>query len=95
MPLASQSPYHIIVYIVWPTIDPILVSFGQMFFFRSQLYSHFLFIYLINPLNTLLFTYSTNILVRFLTVNMKNFLTRKFENVQPHSSTSIENETLL
>ena len=30
MPLASQSPYHIIVYIVWPTIDPILVSFGQM-----------------------------------------------------------------
>ena len=40
--------------------------------------------------NTLLFTYSTNILVRLLTVNMNNFLTQKSENVRTHSSNSIE-----
>ena len=45
--------------------------------------------------NTLLFTYSKNILVRLLTVNVKNFLTPKFENVQPHSSNHIENATPL
>ena len=33
--------------------------------------------YRINPLNMLLFTYSTNILVRFLTDKRKNFLTPK------------------
>ena len=43
--------------------------------------------------NTLLFTDSTNILVRLLTVNMKNCLTKEYENVQPHSSNSIENAT--
>ena len=31
--------------------------------------------------NTLLFTYSTNILVRLLTVNVKTFFTQKSENV--------------
>ena len=36
--------------------------------------------------NTLLFIYSTTILVRLLTVNVKNCLTpQKSENVQPHS----------
>ena len=45
--------------------------------------------------NTLLFTDSTNILVRLLTVNMKNCPTQKFENVLPHSSNSIENATPL
>ena len=43
--------------------------------------------------NTLLFTDSTNILVRLLTINMKNCLTKEYENVQPHSSNSIENAT--
>ena len=44
--------------------------------------------------NTLLFTYSTNILLRLLTVNMKNCLTKNSENVQPIiSSNSIENAT--
>ena len=44
-------------------------------------------------LNTLLFTYSTNILVRLLTVNMKNCLAQKLENVRSHFSYSIENAT--
>ena len=40
--------------------------------------------------NTLLFTYSTNILLRLLTVNLKNCLTPKNqETVRPHSSNSI------
>ena len=78
--------------ILWPIIDSILVTFGQICNFRDPNPSHFLLIiiYLINPLNrsskielthflinwmknTLLFTYSTNILVRLLTVNMNNF----------------------
>ena len=42
--------------------------------------------------NTLLFIYSTNILVRLLTINMKNCLT---PNVRPHSSNFIENATPL
>ena len=37
--------------------------------------------------NTLLFTHITNILVRFLTVNMKSCLTPKLTKVRPHSST--------
>ena len=42
--------------------------------------------------NTLLFTYSTNVPVCLLTVNMKKVLTpEKSENVRPHSSYSIEN----
>ena len=47
--------------------------------------------------NTLLFTYSTNILIRLLTVNMNNFqfLPQKSENVGPHSSNSTENATPL
>ena len=46
--------------------------------------------------NTSLFTYSTNILVRLLTVNVKNFfLPQKSENVRRHSSDSIENATPL
>ena len=45
--------------------------------------------------NTLLFAYSTNILVHLLTVNMKNCLTpiKKSENVLPHSNNSSENAT--
>ena len=44
--------------------------------------------------NTLLFNYSTNILVRLLTVNMKNCLTPKNPKMcDPTSSNSIENTT--
>ena len=39
VPLASHTPYPIIVR--WPIIDPILVTFGQIFNFRQL--SHFLF----------------------------------------------------
>ena len=47
--------------------------------------------------NTSLFTYSTNILVRLLAVNVKNFFTPKIPkiNVRPHSSNSVENATPL
>ena len=45
--------------------------------------------------NTLLFTDSTNILLRLLTVNMKKSYLKKSENVPPHSSNSIENATPL
>ena len=41
--------------------------------------------------NTSLFTYSTNILVRLLTVNLKNFfLPQKSENVRPHLVTPLK-----
>ena len=43
--------------------------------------------------NTLLFTYSANILVRLLTVNMGNCLPPKPENVRPHCTNSIDNAT--
>ena len=45
--------------------------------------------------NTLLFIDSANILVRLLTVNMKNVLPRESENVRPHSNNSVENATPL
>ena len=44
--------------------------------------------------NTLLFTYSTNILVCLLTVGVKNFLTPKIQKcATPFKYNSIENET--
>ena len=76
VPLASHGPYPIAVY--------------SMANYRPHLKSSLLGTYLINPVlvkwidpflkwmnNTLLFTYSTNILISLLTVNMKNFLTPK------------------
>ena len=44
MPLASRNPYPIKLFksILWPVIDPILVTFGWMKFSRSKL-SHFHF----------------------------------------------------
>ena len=45
--------------------------------------------------NSLLLNYCANILVRLLTVNMKNCLAPKSENVRPHSSNCIENATPL
>ena len=72
VPLASQTPYPIIVR--WPIIDPILVTFGQIFNFRDPNLVTFCFYELTHFLdwmkNTLLFICSTNILLHLLTVNM-------------------------
>ena len=66
----------------WPlSSSPILVTFGQICNFRDPNLVTFYFYELTHFLdwmkNTLLFIYSTNILVRLLTVNMKNCLTPK------------------
>ena len=45
--------------------------------------------------NTLLFTYSTNILIGLLTVNINSSLTPKIRKYATHSSKSFENETPL
>ena len=45
VPLASHNPYPVIVYSVDKYIDPILVTFGKLWFPRSQL-SNFLFMHL-------------------------------------------------
>ena len=72
VPLASQTPYPIIVR--WSIIDPILVTFGQIFNFRDPNLVTFCFSELTHFLdwmkNTLLFICSTNILLHLLTVNM-------------------------
>ena len=68
-------------------IDPNIVSFGQKRNFRDLNLVTFYFYELTHFLdwtkNTLLFTYSKNILVRLLTVNMKSCIvlprkTRKY-----------------
>ena len=62
-------------------LDPILVTFGQICNFRDPNLVTFYFYELTHfsdwMKNTLLFICSTNILVRLLTVNMKNCLTPK------------------
>ena len=59
-------------------IDPILVTFGQIHNFRDpNLVTFYLCIYLILNEEHFTHTYSTNILVRLLTVNVKNYLTPK------------------
>ena len=59
-------------------IDPILVTFGQIHNFRDpNLVTFYLCIYLILNEEHFTNTYSTNILVRLLTVNVKNYLTPK------------------
>ena len=80
--LASQSPYPIIFYsILWPIIDHMLTTFGQICYFRDPNLVTFYFYELTHFLdwmkNTLLFICSTNILVCLLTINMKNCLTKK------------------
>jgi len=84
--------------ILWPVIDPILVTFGQICNLRDPKLVTFYIYKLTHFLNwmknTLLFTYSTNILVRLLTVNKKHCLTpQKSDNVQPHYSQSNPNVT--
>ena len=82
-------------------IDPILVTLGQICNFRDPnlvtFYFYELTPFLIRMKNTVFYTgYSTNILVRMLTVNMKNCLTpQKSEKVWPYSRNSIENATPL
>ena len=64
VPLASQSPYVIIVYFV-ANLDPISVTFGQVCNFRDPNLVTFYFYELTHFLdrmkNTLLFICSTNI----------------------------------
>ena len=77
VPLASQSPYP--KSILWPIIDPISVTFEQIRNFHDPnlvtFYFHELTHFLDWTKNTLLFICSKNILVSWLTVNMKNCLT--------------------
>ena len=78
------------------TYTPHLSHFGQICDFRDPNLVTFYFYELTHFLdqmkNTLRFIFSTNILVPFLTVKMKNCLTPlKSENVRPHSSNSSEN----
>ena len=97
VPLASQSSYPISI--LWPIIHPILVTFVQICNFRDHSLVSFYFYELIHSLhrmkNISLFICGTNILVRLLTVNMKNCNTPpKSENVRPHySHSSRENAT--
>ena len=78
VPLASQSPYPIIVYSVANFIDPI---FGQLCNFHNPnsvtFYFNELTHFFYSIKDTLLFICSRNILVSLLTVNMKNCLTPK------------------
>ena len=80
VPLASQSPYLIIVYSV-ANCRAHLGHFGQINNIGVPSLVTFCFNELTHFLdwmkNTLLFICSTNILVRLLTVNMKNCLTPK------------------
>ena len=81
--LASQNPYPSMVYSVTNKniIDPILVTFGQICNFRDPNLVTFYFYELTHFLNwmknTLLFTYSTNILVRLLTIIRRTVLPQK------------------
>ena len=78
VPLASQSPYLIILYSV-ANYRPHLSPFWQIGNFRDPNLATFYFYELTHFLscmkNTLLFIYSTNILVILFTVIMKNCLT--------------------
>ena len=96
VPLASQSPYPIIVYSV-TNYRPLLNRFwAKTYFSRSQL-SHFLIcINLILNKEHLLFTYSTNILVCLPNVNLElSYPKNQQNNVQPHSTNALENVTPL
>ena len=79
VPLASQSPYPIIVSSV-ANYRPILVTFRQICNFRDPNLVTYYFYELTHFLdwikNTLLFIYSTKILVRLLTVNTLFFFIR-------------------
>ena len=92
-PLRALTPWKSIL---WPIIDPILVTFGQICNFCDPNLDTFYFYELTHFLNwmknTSIFTYSTNILVRLPTVNEILCYPKKS---QPHSSNSSENVTPL
>ena len=78
-PLMAPTPLQSIL---WPNIDSILVTFGQICNFRDPILVTFYFYELAHILdsrmkNSSLFIYRTNILERLLTINMKNGLTPK------------------
>ena len=85
VPLASQSPYPIIVYSV-ANYTPHLSHFWQTCNFRDpNLVTFYLLIFSCWMKNTLLFDYSTNILVR----NMENCVTPNIRKcATPSSGTS-------
>ena len=90
LPLSAPHPLQSIL---WPIIDPKVVTFGQICNFPDPNLVTFFFYELTHFLNwiknNLLFTYSTNILVRLLTVKNKHCITpKKSENVRPHHSHS-------
>ena len=92
-PLSTPTPLQSIL---WPIIiDRILVTFGQICNFRDPnlvtFYFHESTLFLNGMKNTLFFIYNTNILVRLLTVYEELSYSPKCENIQPHSSISIEN----
>ena len=74
--LNSGKMFGCDISILWPIIDPILVTFVQICNFRDHSLVSFYFYELIHSLhrmkNISLFICGTNILVRLLTVNMKN-----------------------
>ena len=76
-----RAPTHYSLFL-WPIVDPISVTFGQICNFHDPNLVTFYFYELtcfVNwTKNTLLFTYSTNNLVCLLAVNMKNCLTPKY-----------------
>ena len=78
------GPLHHHVYplqsILWSIIDSILITFGQIGNFSSNLVTFYLRMY-IKIKNTSLCTYITNILARLLNVNMKNCLTPKIRKM--------------
>ena len=80
MPLALEGLPYYTVYSV-AIIDPILVTFGQLCNFCDPNLVTFYFYestHILNwKKNISIFNYSTNILVRLLTVNIKNCLTPK------------------
>ena len=81
--LPLRTPTALWSILLWPIIDPILVTFGQICNFRDpSLVNFYICFYELTHFldwmrNSLLFICGTNILVHLLTLNMKNCLTLK------------------
>ena len=74
-PLASQSPYPFLVYSM-ANYRPHVITFRQICTFRDPTFYFYELTHFPDLMkHTLLFICSTNILVRLLTINMKNCLT--------------------
>ena len=104
VPLASQSPYPIIVYFLG-SYRPILSLFGKCNFRDPNLVTFYLYIYLYqcgfkrrNVQCELIVKFNKQELSDFLTENLpilNPYSAQKFENLRPHSRNSIENATPL